>query len=350
MPVALVAALMLQFVAQPDTVTLRGARSPAFAADGRLAIAVEGDILVQLAPGAALKRVTTGLPWDRDPAWTPDGTAIVYASDPSGTGQFDLWRVTVAKDGTPGAPQRITNTPQSETSPSVASDGSIAFLRGSGNATRVWIRAADGSDKKLNTKDQTETSPRFSPDGARVAYIAISETGRRVLVRAVKSETETVANTDKNAERLAWSPTGDRLALSSRTGVFVVPPDGRYTNFASARRGEIAWSAATNQFALAEYTEQNLGYNGDPDRLGDRSSAESYGNEHKFWFVNAPAAPDVGVAEQSFKSTSDRAARNADAYDRVWERSTKLYFSQPDAATRRVAWEAAKAKHRPAAM
>ncbi|MBC8087733.1 MAG: gamma-glutamyltransferase, partial [Phycisphaerae bacterium] len=152
------------------------------------------------------------------------------------------------------------------------------------------------------------------------------------------------------AERLAWSPTGDRLALSSRTGVFVVPPDGRYTNFASARRGEIAWSAATNQFALAEYTEQNLGYNGDPDRLGDRSSAESYGNEDKFWLVNAPAAPDVGVAEQSFKSTSDRAARNADAYDRVWERSTKLYFSQPDAATRRVAWEAAKAKHRPAAM
>jgi len=349
-PVALVAAFLLQTVAQPDTVTLRGARSPSFASDGRLALAVEGDLLLQSAAGAALRRITTGLPWDRDPVWTPDGSALVYASDPSGTGQFDLWRVVVAKDGSAGTPERITNTPHSETSPSVAADGSIAFVRGSGNATRVWLRAADGSERKLNTKEQTETSPRFSPDGARVAYIAVSEAGRRVLVRTVKSETETVANTDKNAERLAWSPAGDRLALSSRTGVFVVPTDGRYTNFASSRRGDLAWSATTNQFAIAEYTEQNLGYNGDPDRLGDRSAAEAYSNDDKFWFVNAPVAPEIAVAEQQFKSTRDRASRNADAYDRVWERSTTLYFSQPDAAARRVQWEAAQAKHRPAAV
>lgn len=351
--VALVAALLLHAAtpaqAAPDTVTLKGARSPSFAPDGRLAIAVEGDILVQLSPGAPLKRLTTGLPWDRDPSWTTDGTAIVYASDPSGTGQFDLWRITVSKDGTAGAPQRITNTPQSETFPSVAPDGSIAFLRGSGGATRVWIRSADGTEKKLNTKEQTEISPRFSPDGSRVAYIAVGETGRRVLVRNAKSDAETVANTDKNAERLAWSPSGDRIALSSRTGVFVVPPDGRYTNFASARRGELAWSAS-NQFAIAEFTEQNVAYNGDPDRLGDRSSAEAYDNQDKFYFVAAPAAPDANASEQSFKSTMDRAARNADAYDRVWERSTKLYFSQPDAAQRRARWDAVKAKHRPAAI
>jgi len=348
-PVALLAVFLLQ-TATADTLTLRGARSPAFASDGRLAISVEGDILVQMTPGAALRRVTTGLPWDRDPAWTPDGSAIVYASDPSSTGQYDLWRVTVAKDGTAGTPQRITSTPESETSPTVAADGSIAFLRGSGNATRIWMRGPDGVDKKFNTRDQTETSPRFSPDGARIAYIVSTDGGRKVIVRATKTTTETTANSDKNAERLTWSPTGDRIALSSRTGIFVVPPDGKWANFVSTRRGDIAWSGVSNQFAVAEYEELNVGYNGDPDRLGDRASAEKYGVTDKLYLVGAPAAPDAGVAEQSLKSTVDRAARNADAYDRVWERSTKLYFSQPDAAARRVLWEAAKTKHRATAV
>jgi gamma-glutamyltranspeptidase/glutathione hydrolase len=347
-PVALLASLLLQ-AAAPDTTTLRGARSPAFASDGRLAVAIDGDILLQTAPGAPLKRLTKGLPWDRDPAWTPDGNAIVYASDPSGTGQYDLWRITVSKDGTAGTPERITSTPESETSPTVAPDGSIAFLRGSGNATRIWIRAANGSTTKFNTRDGTEIQPRYSPDGSKLAWISVAEAGRRVLVRAVNSTTEQTANTDRNAERITWSPTGDRIALSSRAGVFVVPPDGRWSNFASTRRGDIAWSK-NNQFAVAEYEEMTVAYNGDPDRLGDRASAERYNATEKFYFVAAPVAPDEGSAEQTLRSSVDRASRNADAYDRVWERSTKLYFSQPDAMTRRAQWDAVKAKHRPAAI
>lgn len=333
-----------------DTVTLRGARAPAYARDGRLAIAIDGDILVQLAPGTSLKRVTTGLPWDRDPVWTSDGSAIVYASDPSGTGEYDLWRVRVAKDGTASAPERITNTAVSETAPSIAPDGSIAYLRGSGNATRIWIRNADGSDKKLNTHEQTETAPHYSPDGTRLAYIAVTEAGRKVLVRTLSSGAEQTANSDKNADRLAWAPTGDRLALSSRTGIFVVPVDGRWSNFASTKRGDITWSPVANQFAVAEYDEVNVSYNGDPDRLGDRASAERYGATDTFWFVPAPIAPDVGTTEQMLSAAMDRAVRNADAYDRVWDRSTKLYFSQPDATVRRAQWEVVKDKHRAAAI
>ena len=286
MPVALLAALLLQSTA--DTVTLRGARSPSFATDGRLAISVDGDILVQLAPGAALKRVTTGLPWDRDPAWTPDGSALIYASDPSGTGSYDLWRVQVSKDGTASAPIRITNTPESETSPTVAADGRMAFLRGTGNATRIFVRSVEGTEKKLSTREQTEIAPTFSPDGARIAYIAILEAGRKVFVRTLANGAEQTANSDKNAERLAWSPTGDRLAISARTGTFVVPTDGRWTNFASARHGDIAWSPASNQFAIAEYDEVNVQYNGDPNRLGDRASSEKFGVQDKFYFVAAP--------------------------------------------------------------
>jgi gamma-glutamyltranspeptidase/glutathione hydrolase len=344
--VALIAALLLQAVA-PDSTTLRGARAPAYASDGRMAIALDGDLLVQLAPGAPLKRITTGAPWDRDPAWTADGSAIVYASDRDG--QYDLYRVTVAMNGAAGTPERITSTRESEWAPTVAADGSIAFLRGNGNAARIYVRSADGTETRLSTREQTESSPKFSPDGTSLAYIAISEAGRRVMVHNMKTGAESTANTDKNAERLAWSPKGDRIALSSRTGIFVVPPNGRYANFISAQHGDIAWSPS-NTVAVAEYDEVNVAYNGDPDRTGDRTNTENFDSKDHLYFVTAPAAPDTGLAEQSLNAPIDRALRNADAYDRVWERSAKLYFSQPDAASRRVLWEAAKTRHRSAAI
>lgn len=351
MTVTLIAALLLQAAAPvpaADTGALRGARSPAFAADGRLAIAIDGDLYVQLAPGSALKRVTSGLPWDRDPAWTADGRAIVYASERGG--QYDLYRVTVSSDGTAGEPLLIVQTPQNETSPSVAADGSIAFVRGNGNAARVYVRSTDGTEKRVTAREQTETSPRFSPDGALLAFIAASDGTRRAMVHNMKSGADQTANSDKSADRLAWSPSGDRVALSSRTGIFVAPPDGRYTNFVSSHHGDIAWSPKTNTLAVAEFDEVAVAYNGDPDRLGDRTNTEAFASKDRFYVVVAPVAPETGLAEQSLVATRERATRNADAYDRVWERSAQLYFSGADAAARRAQWDAVKPRHRAAAI
>jgi len=72
-----------------------GVRNPAFARDGRLAVSVAGDIWV-VSKSGAWQRVTSGPAWDREPAWTPDGAAIVFSSDRSG--KFDLWRVVMRGD------------------------------------------------------------------------------------------------------------------------------------------------------------------------------------------------------------------------------------------------------------
>src|SRR5260370_58972 len=74
--------------------------------------------------------------------------------------------------------------------------------------------------------------------------------------------------------------------------------------------------------------------NGAPGRLGDRIAAETFERDQKVFLVAAPAPLDAGLVEQVLAAPRDRAARYGDAYDRVWERSTKLYFSQPDAAQR----------------
>ena len=77
-------ALLVSLVLQPS---LPGsARTPAYAPDGRLALAVDGDLWVSAAPvtsapNAAIRwvRVTSGAAWDREPAWTADGSALVFA-------------------------------------------------------------------------------------------------------------------------------------------------------------------------------------------------------------------------------------------------------------------------------
>lgn len=350
MSLVLFAALLLQASA-PETLTVRAARTPTYASDGRLALSSDGDLLVQAAAGGSWMRLTSGPAWDRDPVWTRNGNAIVFSSDRDGN--FDLWRIGVGSNGAIGAPEQLTKTPEDESAPSLALDGSIAFVRGHGNSARIWIRAADGTEKRLSTREQTEGAPQFSPDGTRLAYIVSAEAGRRVVVRRVGTTRDSVVNADRNAERIAWAPSGEQIAFSSaapRGGVFVSALDGRWLNQASSHRGDIAWSADARTIVIAEHDEANPGYNGDPDRLGERVAAESFNATDKLLFVPAPQAPDAGLIAAAVTVSVDRGRRNAEAYDRVWERSAKLYFSTPDAMDRRGQWDAIRSKHRAGAI
>lgn len=334
--------------ARADTLLPRGVRSPAYARDGRMALSIEGDLFVRSASGGPLQRITSGAAWDRDPVFTPDGAALVFASDRGGN--YDLWRVSVNAAGVAAEPQRLTETPQHETAPSIAPDGSIAFVRGAGAAARVFVRDPSGTAKRLSARDVAELAPSFSPDGARIALIVANEAGRRVIVRTVTGGAEAIANGDRNAERITWAPSGDRIALSSRAGVYVVPPDGRWSNFASSHHGDLAWSPDGATLAIAEYDDVTVGYNGDPDRRLDRTATDRISDKERLYTVSAPAAPDDRLAQPSLSATVDRAARNAAMFDRVWDRSATLYFTGSDAAPRLAAWQAVKARLRPRAI
>ncbi|MFI5310751.1 MAG: TolB family protein, partial [Gemmatimonadales bacterium] len=180
MSLPLLAVLLLQ-AAAPDTTGLKAARNPAYAPDGRLAVAIDGDLFAQSAPNGRWVRVTTGAPWDRDPAWTRDGRAIVFASDRDASN--NLWRVRVTADGAPAEPERVTSGSARESAPTTAPDGSIAFVRGSGPSARVIVRAADGTERRFDPREEAQVAPAFSPDGSRIAYVLTAETGRRLVVR-----------------------------------------------------------------------------------------------------------------------------------------------------------------------
>jgi gamma-glutamyltranspeptidase/Tol biopolymer transport system component len=326
------------------------ARHPAYAPDGRLAVAIDGDLWLRRSADVPLVPLTSGASWDRDPAWTPDGAAIVFASDRGGS--YDLWRIAVGADGSAGAPERLTDTRTASVQPAVAADGRVAFVRGSGASARIWLRDADGALTRMAAQERAEHHPRFSPDGTRLAFVAVRGDTARLVVRTLATGAETVVNGDRGADRVAWSPDGARLAFSTRTGTYVAPVDGRYANLASTRRGDLDWSPDGALLAIAEVVEPPVvAYNGDPDRGVDRAVGERWdATDARLAFVAAPSPPDAGLSDAALRATRERAARNADAFDRVWERSARLYFDTPDAASRRAEWERAKGRHRPAAI
>ncbi len=335
--------------AAPDT-SPAGARSPSYASDGRLAVSVRGDIWVR---GAGSRgrwiQVTSGPVWDRHPVWTPDGSALLFTS--TATGDGDLYRMAVGPSGPRGSAERVTTSPEPDAEPSISSDGSIAFARGRAGLSKIWLRTATGAERRFTRGDNgAERSPAWAPEGGRLAYSAAREDRTRLRVRWVAGDSDRVIVEDRDAEHPAWSPRGDRIAFSTRSGragVWITTPDARYVNLVSAQRAEAAWSPDGNTLALVELPGPDVGFNGDPDRLGDRELRDDFGRAGRLWFVDAPAAPDAGLAVLSLP-VADRRTRNADAFAAFWARMDTLYFR--DAPARHARWDALRASYAPRAL
>jgi Tol biopolymer transport system component len=119
------------------------------------------------------RRLTEGAAIDTHPAWAPDGSAIVFASTRD-RGDFDLWRLAM-HDGRPGALVQLTHGAGHEVTPAVAADGTIIYAAVTPNEERHDIethleeRAPDGTIHGV-TGGPADSSPALSPDGARLVF------------------------------------------------------------------------------------------------------------------------------------------------------------------------------------
>ncbi|HEU4994294.1 MAG TPA: gamma-glutamyltransferase [Gemmatimonadaceae bacterium] len=345
---AIVTAVLLQGAVVQEGTT-GSIRNPAYAADGRLAVSVRGDLwILDSAAANRWTRVTSGIEWDREPAWSADGKSLVFASNRSGS--FAIWRVTPG-----GAAVRVTTTTETDAEPSVARDGRVVFVRGTGSEARLWLSDIDGAERRVTNGRAAERWPTVSPDGRKVAYVIVTENGRRLVVRDMAAASDTrgadsTVSTMTGAEHPAWSPAGDRLTFTvggSRPGVYVTPTNGRYANLVVARHAESAWSPDGSRLALVDVPDNDVGYNGDPARVGDRD-ADLLARGGGLAYMPAPRALEtVTVAAAPATSAEDRSAFNAAAFDAVWQRTRDLYYTD---STRRNRWDALRAGYRPRAL
>jgi gamma-glutamyltranspeptidase len=314
-------------------------RDIAFARDGRLAASIEGDLWVRSSSGNTWTRLTRGPAWDRHPAWVNDGRSIVYSSNRGGN--EDIWRLPIAADGRPGDAVRLTSDPAPELEPTAASDGTVIFVRGRLNESRLWQRSSAGEEKRFTTGDAIEYSPVASPDGQRIAYIQQTDTGRRLRIRWFGTTTDSTVTSDRPPDDIAWSPDGKQIALSAggpRPGVYITSSAGTYVNFAGRRRGDVAWSPDGATILVAERTGEEPGYNGDPDRVGDRQASEVLWSADRLLSIRAPLPPDEDSTFVVVEAVLERAARNREAFERFVDRMATTYFTGAGAAARGTLW------------
>jgi Tol biopolymer transport system component len=138
--------------------------------------------------------------WDESPAWSPDGTRIAFikslfvpAQPDVALKSADVWTV-----GVGGRSRRGLTRNDSDSSPAWSPDGRrLAFVRGDG----VCLVRRDGSGRVRIARGDDPAEPAWSPDGRRLAFSVpgevrvADENGPRPLARGAGSDSS-----------VTWSP------------------------------------------------------------------------------------------------------------------------------------------------
>jgi dipeptidyl aminopeptidase/acylaminoacyl peptidase len=132
--------------------------------------------LARRAPDGALSQpinITHRAGYDNQPAFTPDGKAILFTRRDGE--QTDIW----AYDFTTRSsePTRVTNTPESEYSPTVTPDGTgISVIRVEADGTqRLWRFTREGQSPTLVLKDVKPVGYHAWGPGGQLALFVLGE-------------------------------------------------------------------------------------------------------------------------------------------------------------------------------
>jgi dipeptidyl aminopeptidase/acylaminoacyl peptidase len=183
--------------------------------------------------------VTSGSYDDTDVAWSPDGKWIAFSSnrtkDPDASRDADIFVVEARAGATP---RSLATGPGADRRPAFSPDGSSIVYEAGGDPRDMWygsnhaaiVPLAGGAPRALTASlDRNIARPRFSPDG-RFVYFLLEDGGNRHLARvpAAGGTAERVVAGERDIAAFTLSAKGDVALLVSEPQlppeVFAVGP------------------------------------------------------------------------------------------------------------------------------
>jgi len=197
---------------------------------------------------AAARQVTDNAVEDRSPAWTPDGSAILFASDASFAGRFSLY--SVSPDG--GDLTRLTESEEDEDHPSASPDGRYVVYSAweDGNLATGAIKRLDlrsGEVITLADNDGNDRAPAYSPDGRAIVFHRDGQARAALWVMdAAGGNQRPVYDGPGDDWGGVWSPDGRLLAFTSDESgapeIYIIAAEGGAPRKISSGGGEYpAW-------------------------------------------------------------------------------------------------------------
>lgn len=176
-------------------------------------------IFIGNADGSNMKRLTPAS--DSNPtgamAWSPDGKSLVYSSW-SYQNTLESKLFVVAVEG--GSPRLLGNGGW----PSFSPRGKRIAFSQLGKDAGVWVMGSDGPDEELVRIDEQGMCPKWSPNGAKLAYVQLREgkLSNIVVLDLIEGQRKLLFDPESTpypqmTSAFAWSPDGKRVAfLASR--------------------------------------------------------------------------------------------------------------------------------------
>jgi len=123
--------------------------------------------------------------------------------------------------------------------------------------SNLWVVGVNGEGHRpLVSGTNSASSPRWSPDGERIAYMESTDSGNGIYVRWMDTgQTGLVANLQESASSLTWSPDGNWLA-------FVMSVPGEPVTLAKPRKKPEGadWSEPVKVIESAQYRWNGRGF------------------------------------------------------------------------------------------
>lgn len=262
----------------------------------------DDEIFVMNKDGTGVEQLTFNTVPDNQPAFFPDGNWIAYVSYRNSNGEISDGEIYMRTyDGNLAFAFPLTNNTAPDQAPAFSPDGTkIAFESFRDGNFEIYVMSTadinptDGNGDnltRLTNNTVVDSSPNWSPDGTRIAFMRALGSSLRldeIFVMDANPSTNDATNLTKNSawdREPNWSPNGEKIAFARRLqsssdpknpDIYVMNADGSEQNRLTKNAAgdeKPAWSPDGRKIAFTSFRG-----GGDPEIFTMRARPESETN------------------------------------------------------------------------